>query len=436
MILKLGDSMKDYLTKFSVLLYTPILIYVFFLVGFSLVAIYSSYPLSQEQYPIGNNFVTRQLLFFGIGTVMLIIVLLLGLERMRLLRWWIYGGVMVLLLGIFIHTHTSISIPFVFGTKGATRWYRIGPLSLQPSEFMRIALILVISDLIQTHNRMYSQLKGKIKSDFMLIIKVLIVILPPAILIYLQPDSGITLLILVTTAIMLLIGGIQWRYVIIIGGLAVIIITLFVVTASRYPEFLTNTLGIAPYRISRFSGWFDPFGTISGEGNQLARGMVAIGSGGLLGNGFQSRVIYFPEAHTDFIFAVIGKDFGLMGTLAVIVLYGLFDFEVLNTSILNENPYNRLVSSGIFASLMAQQFWNIGMCLGLLPISGLTLPFISHGGSSVLASMILLGLILSSYVEGTRFKTQKVSVQEHILYLKTKPYLKERKKERNFKAPD
>lgn len=428
--------MKDYLTKFSVLLYTPILIYMFFLVGFSLVAIYSSYPLSQEQYPIGNNFVTRQLLFFGIGTVILIIVLLLGLERMRLLRWWIYGGVMALLLGIFIHTRTSISIPFVFGTKGATRWYRIGPLSLQPSEFMRIALILVVSDLIQTHNRMYSQTKGKIKSDFMLIIKVLIVILPPAILIYMQPDSGITLLILVTTAIMLLIGGIQWRYVLIIGGLAVIMITLFVITASRYPEFLTNTLGIAPYRIARFSGWFDPFGTISGEGNQLARGMVAIGSGGLLGHGFQSRVIYFPEAHTDFIFAVIGKDFGLMGTLAVIVLYGLFDFEVLNTSILNENPYNRLVSSGIFASLLAQQFWNIGMCLGLLPISGLTLPFISHGGSSVLASMILLGLILSSYVEGAKFKTEKINVHEHILYLKTKPYLKEQKKERNFKAPD
>ena len=431
-LLKLGDNMKDDLSKFSVLFYSPILVYMFLLVSFSLVAIYSSYPLSQEQYPIGNNFVTRQVLFFGVGTLILMIVLLLGLERMKLLRWWFYGGGMVLLLGIFIHTQTSASVPFVFGTKGATRWYRIGPISLQPSEFMRIALILVVADLIQVHNRTYSRLKRTIKFDFILIVKVIAVVIPPAILIYKQPDSGITLLILITTAIMLLIGGIHWRYIIVIGGLTLFIVSLFIITANRYPDILINTLGIAPYRISRFSGWFDPFGTISGEGNQLARGMVAIGSGGLLGNGLQSGLIYFPEAHTDFIFAVIGKDFGLIGSLALVILYGLFNFEILNTSLLNENPYHRLVCSGIFASLVTQQFWNIGMCLGLLPISGLTLPFISHGGSSVLASMILFGLILSSYVEGSNFYNKKARIQKPILYLNTKPYLKKEIKKKNL----
>jgi len=423
-MLKLGDHMKNFFRKYNVLLYNPILVYFFLLFGISLIAIASSYPLSQSQYQ-NTNFVTRQLIFYGASSVIMLMVMFMGISRIRALRWWIYGAFMMLLLGIFIDAHLGINVPFVHAAKGATRWYRFGSFSFQPSEFMRIALILVVADIIQTHNEKYSYAKRTSKNDLILILKVIGIIVPPCYLIYRQPDSGITILIIVTTAAMLLGAGIQWRFILSVGGFAALFTTLFISLVRYYPEFLLDVVGIEPYQLSRFNGWFDPFGAISGDGWQLANGLSAMGSGGLFGNGFQSGLTYFPESHTDFIFPVIGKDFGLFGALAVIIIYALFNIEILNTAALNRGKYNSFVCVGIFASLIGQQFWNIGMSLGLIPISGVTLPFISHGGSSVLASMILLGIILSCFVEGAKIKHSDVNYQEHILYLKTKSYLKE-----------
>ena len=421
--------MKNFLDKYSILLYNPILVYFFLLVGVSLLAIASSFPLSLVQYPNSGNFVIRQLMFFIIGGVGLIAILAFGMERIRYFRWWIYGFCLLLLLMIFAHDYIpGISFNMVRNVNGATRWLDFDPipLTLQPSEFMRIALILITADIIQVHNKKYT--KRTAKTDLILIAKVLAITLPPAVLIYLQPDSGITILILLTAAVMLLGAGIQWRYILTVGGLIGVTVGGFLFLVRYHQDFLIHTIGIEPYRISRFNGWFDPFGTISGDGHQLSRGLVAIGSGGLFGHGFQGGAIHFPESHTDFIFAVIGKDFGLFGALAVIILCLLFNFEVLNTAALNRGRYNSLVCIGIFASLIGQQFWNIGMCLGMLPISGVTLPFISHGGSSVLSSMLILGLILVSFAEGAKIKHTNSNYQEHILYLKTKAYLKEDKK--------
>ena len=418
--------MRNFSDKYRILLYNPILVYFFLLVGVSLLAIASSFPLSLAQYPDSGNFVIRQLTFFLIGGIFLFIILLFGMERIRYFRWLIYGVCLSLLLMIFAHDHIpGISFNMVRNVNGATRWLDFDPipLTLQPSEFMRIALILVSADIIQKHNAKY--LTRTTKTDLHLIAKVLAITLPPAVLIYRQPDSGITILILLTAAIMLLGAGIQWRYILTVGGIAIITIGSFLFLVRYHQDFLINGLGIEPYRIARFNGWFDPFGTISGDGHQLSRGLVAIGSGGIFGHGFQGDAIRFPESHTDFIFAVIGKDFGLFGAMGVIILCLLFDFEILNTAALNRGKYNSVVCIGIFASLIGQQFWNIGMCLGMLPISGVTLPFISHGGSSVLSSMIILGLILASFAEGAKIKQTNSNYQEHILYLKTKSYLKD-----------
>ena len=408
--------MKEYLSKFKDVFYTPKLIYFFLLVAISLLSIALSVPIIIRQNHTAAV-VARQVVFFVAGGVVMVGVLFLEMKRLRFLSWTLYAICFLALLPLFAEGHIpGVSFSWVPDVNGATRWLQFPgiPFQLQPSEFMRIAIILVLGDVIQRHNEKYPHRTRTSKTDFFLILKSLATIVLPSILIYMQPDSGITLLILLTTAIMLLASGIKWRYILAVGGLGFVVVYLFITLVSTYPEFLIDTIGIKAYQISRFDGWFDPFGTISGYGRQLAMGLLALGSGGLFGNGFQSGIVYFPEAHTDFIFAVIGKDFGLLGSLTVIIVYILFNFEILNTATSNRGHYNSHVCVGIFASLMAQQLWNIGMTIGLLPISGVTLPFISHGGSSVLASMIMLGIVLSSYIEGKTLKHKDATYQEGI----------------------
>ena len=420
--------MKDILNKFKILFYNPIIVYLLLIIGISLVAITSSAPLTEIQYG-ASDYAMRQGLFYGIGFILTFIIIIIGTDRIRALRWWVYGFVMILLFGLFIHEKGIMNVPFAKNINGATCWYILpGIGTLQPSEFMKIALALVVADIIQKHNEFYPHLKRTVKTDFLLLLKIGAAIVPPAFLIFEQPDSGVTMIILFFVALMIFSSGIKWRYIFIVGSIAMVGITIFILAVGVFPDFLTNVLGIQAYKLSRFFGWFDPFGTIQGAGNQLAKGLLAIGSGHLIGNGFQSLTTYFPEAHTDFIFAVIGMDFGLIGTLITVILCGLFDFEILNTATLNRGHYNSYLCVGIFGMLFFQQIQNIGMTIGMLPITGVTLPFISYGGSSLLSYMILFGLILSSHIEGMKLKHSEVDYHERTLYLKTKAYIKDNAK--------
>ncbi|MTM35768.1 FtsW/RodA/SpoVE family cell cycle protein, partial [Turicibacter sanguinis] len=413
---------------FKILFYNPIIVYLLLIIGISLVAITSSAPLTEIQYG-ASDYAMRQGLFYGIGFILTFIIIIIGTDRIRALRWWLYGFVMILLFGLFIHEKGIMNVPFAKNINGATCWYILpGIGTLQPSEFMKIALALVVADIIQKHNEFYPHLKRTVKTDFLLLLKIGAAIVPPAFLIFEQPDSGVTMIILFFVALMIFSSGIKWRYIFIVGSIAMVGITIFILAVGVFPDFLTNVLGIQAYKLSRFFGWFDPFGTIQGAGNQLAKGLLAIGSGHLIGNGFQSLTTYFPEAHTDFIFAVIGMDFGLIGTLITVILCGLFDFEILNTATLNRGHYNSYLCVGIFGMLFFQQIQNIGMTIGMLPITGVTLPFISYGGSSLLSYMILFGLILSSHIEGMKLKHSEVDYHERTLYLKTKAYIKDNAK--------
>ena len=420
--------MKDILNKFKILFYNPIIVYLLLIIGISLVAITSSAPLTEIQYG-ASDYAMRQGLFYGIGFILTFIIIIIGTDRIRALRWWLYGFVMILLFGLFIHEKGIMNVPFAKNINGATCWYILpGIGTLQPSEFMKIALALVVADIIQKHNEFYPHLKRTVKTDFLLLLKIGAAIVPPAFLIFEQPDSGVTMIILFFVALMIFSSGIKWRYIFIVGSIAMVGITIFILAVGVFPDFLTNVLGIQAYKLSRFFGWFDPFGTIQGAGNQLAKGLLAIGSGHLIGNGFQSLTTYFPEAHTDFIFVFIGMDFGLIGTLITVILCGLFDFEILNTATLNRGHYNSYLCVGIFGMLFFQQIQNIGMTIGMLPITGVTLPFISYGGSSLLSYMILFGLILSSHIEGMKLKHSEVDYHERTLYLKTKAYIKDNAK--------
>jgi len=415
--------MKEKFKSLTAVFYTPILIYFVFFVIISLVAIASATPVAHTQYIGSLNFVNRQIMFFGIGSLVAFIVILFEVKWMRYLRWLIY--LISLALLILIH-QVGVQVPclsedlLIPCLNGATRWIDLGVFQVQPSEFMRIALILVIADIIQKHNEKYSHTKRTFKWDLWLIIKSLAVAILPLFFIYRQPDTGITILILITTALMLLAAGIKWTYVLVVGGAAIIGATVFMNLLINSPEVLFGIDGFHDHQFGRIHGWLDPFGTIRTFGHQLAHGLIGMGTGGLFGHGFASAAVIFPEAHTDFIFAVIGMDFGLIGSTVVIVVSLLFNFSILNTAVLNRDHYNSHVCIGVFASLMAQQFWNISMTLGILPITGVTLPFISHGGSSILASMIMLGLILSSHIEGLTIKRNTTIYREDISYLEEK----------------
>ncbi len=420
--------MRNILNKFKVLFYNPIIVYLILIIGIGVVAIQSASPLFKINYAATHdNNAFKQLLFIGIGAVIAVFIIIIGIERIRAIRWWIYGFWMIPLLGLFAYKKLHLPIPFVKDLNGAVSWYELpgGLGTIQPSEFMKIGLVLVVADIIQRHNERYPHIRRTFKTDLNLLMKIMAAILPPSILIFIQPDSGVTMIILFFIAIMIFSSGIQWRYILTVGGIVIVLIATFILLVGVFPEFLTGTLGIDAYKLSRFFGWFDPFGTMDKDGMQLAKGLLAIGSGNLIGNGFQSAHVYFPEAHTDFIFAVIGMDFGLIGTLITITLCGLFDYEILNTATLNRGHYNSYVCIGIFGMLFFQQIQNIGMTIGLLPITGITLPFISYGGSSSLSYMILFGIVLASYIEGIKIKHNEVDYHERTLYLKTKAYIKD-----------
>ena len=420
--------MRNILNKFKVLFYNPIIVYLILIIGIGVVAIQSASPLFKINYAATHdNNAFKQLLFIGNGAVIAVFIIIIGIERIRALRWWIYGFWMIPLLGLFAYKKLHLPIPFVKDLNGAVSWYELpgGLGTIQPSEFMKIGLVLVVADIIQRHNERYPHIRRTFKTDLNLLMKIMAAIFPPSILIFIQPDSGVTMIILFFIAIMIFSSGIQWRYILTVGGIVIVLIATFILLVGVFPEFLTGTLGIDAYKLSRFFGWFDPFGTMDKDGMQLAKGLLAIGSGNLIGNGFQSAHVYFPEAHTDFIFAVIGMDFGLIGTLITITLCGLFDYEILNTATLNRGHYNSYVCIGIFGMLFFQQIQNIGMTIGLLPITGITLPFISYGGSSSLSYMILFGIVLASYIEGIKIKHNEVDYHERTLYLKTKAYIKD-----------
>jgi len=411
--------MKEKLKSLTAIFYTPMLIYFVFFVIISLIAIASATPLAHVQQP-GTPFVMRQLVFFGVGTVVAFIVVLFEIKWVRFLRWPLYLLFFALLIGIFnIGTRNPcLNLPgmLVPCVNGATRWFNLPGFQVQPSEFMRIVFILVVADVIQRHNEKFLHENRTFKSDLWLIIKSLIVIAPPLFFIYDQPDTGISALILITTAFMLITAGIKWTYIIVIGVAVAFVGATFMSILINNPEILLEMEFFSAHQITRIQGWLDPFERIGDYGRQLSFGLIGMGSGGIFGNGFQSFATFFPEAHTDYIFAVIGMDFGLIGSSVVIVVSLLFNFSVLNTAVLNRDHYNSHVCVGIFASLMAQQFWNIAMTLGLLPITGVTLPFISHGGSSVLASMIMFGLVMSSHVEGLTIKRNTTVYREGVSY--------------------
>ncbi len=354
-----------------------IVIPVIMLAIISIITIYSAAIYTSKSM---GNLTLKQSVWYLVGTILILIILRLKNEFLYRHTWFLYIFGNILLLGLLF-----------FGTpiNNSRCWYTIpGIGSFQPSEFMKIFLMLALATMIHDFRSRYKN--PSIKEEFIFILKSLVIVGIPSVLTFLQPDTGSVIIYLVIYLFMMFTSGIRIRWF--IGGISFVAIVVGTVLGIYFfnEELFIDLFGTSIfYRLDRIFDWQ------SGSGLQLENALAAIGSAGLFGHGFNKVPIYFPEASTDFIFAVYASCFGLVGSLVLISIITYFDFNVIKIARRKIADTDKYIISGIIGMLIFQQVQNIGMTVGLLPITGITLPFISYGGSSLLSYMILVGIILN-----------------------------------------
>ena len=342
----------------------------------SLISICSAQKLLPSFY---QNLVIKQFIWYIIGFIFVFII--------KTKNNFIYKNIWIFyLLGLI---SLILLLLFAKPINDAKCWFTLpGIGAIQPSEFMKIILIITISSLIEDFHNKYEQ--PTIKEEFIFIIKVIIVTLIPSTLTFLEPDTGIVLIYILITITMLFMSGIRFRWFIILFSIAAIIIGitlgLYFVNSSLFIKIFGNSFFL---RINRLLDWSNK------TGYQLENGMAAIGAGGVFGYGFNKTPIYFPEPQTDFIFAIYANNTGFIGSMFIILLILYFDIKLVLLSIKTKKEIDKYILIGIIGMLVYQQFQNIGMTIGIMPITGITLPYISYGGSSLLSYMIITGLIFS-----------------------------------------
>lgn len=351
----------------------------------SIVTIGSAETLLNEN----NNFVMKQIMWYSIGFIVVFIIMFIGNNFLFKNAWILY------ILGVI-----SLILVLFFGKtiNEARCWFVIkGVGNIQPSEFMKIILIIVLGRMINDFKEKYNN--PSIKDEFIFLLKVMFIVGIPSVLTFLEPDTGVVLIYLLITIIMLFISGIRYRWFVILFGIISIIIGSILVIYFTNNDLFIKIFGSSFFlRIDRLLNWS------SGSGFQLENGITSIGSGGLLGYGINNTPIYFPEPQTDFIFAVFSNNFGFAGSIGLIGLITFFDIKLVKLAVESPTNINKYVISGIIGMLLYQQFQNIGMTIGIMPITGITFPFISYGGSSLLSYMIMIGIIFNISSETAKYR--------------------------------
>ena len=351
--------------------------------------IISLITINSAQILISNNtLVIKQFLWYIAGFIVAYFIMFIGNDFIYRNVWIFYILGILSLLGLLL---------FATPINNAKCWYSIpGIGTIQPSEFMKIILIITLGTMIHKFNDQFSN--PSLMEEFKFLIKVIVIVLVPSVLTFLQPDTGVVLIYLLITIVMLFISGIRYRWFIILfsilfGAIALVLIIYFTNT-----DLFINLFGTDFFlRVDRLLDWSNS------SGYQLENGLTSIGAGGFLGMGANNTPIYFPEPQTDFIFAVYANNFGFLGVLILLSLIAFFDIKLILLAIKNTNLTNKYVIAGIVGMLIYQQLQNIGMTFGLMPITGITLPFISYGGSSLLSYMIMMGIIFNISNETIRY---------------------------------
>ncbi len=350
----------------------------------SIITIYSALTYTSSDQ---GNLALKQALWYCIGA--LLVAFLIHMKNEYLYRHtvflYVFGN--ILLLGLLL---------FAEPVNNSKCWFTIpGIGSIQPSEFMKIFIMLMLATMI--HNFRSDYKNPTLKQEFIFILKTLGIVLIPSILTFLQPDTGAVIIYFIIYFCMMFVSGIRIRWFVIAGGIVLVLLAfifgLFFLQQNLFIDLFGTDLF---YRFERIFNWQ------SGTGLQLENALAAIGSAGLFGHGFNHTPIYFPESSTDFIFAVYASNFGLVGVILLLGVIIYFDTNIILLAKRKLVDTDKYILAGILGMLLFQQVQNIGMTVGLLPITGITLPFISYGGSSLLSYMIIVGIILNISMEKAR----------------------------------
>ncbi|MBW2568800.1 MAG: putative lipid II flippase FtsW [Deltaproteobacteria bacterium] len=344
---------------------------VLFLVGIGIVMVYSaSSAIALKKFGVDYYFLKKQAFASLLGIIALVFFRHVPLKFIRSLTYPLLTLSLVCLTAIHISG-------FGFSAGGSARWLRFGSLNFQPSEFARFALVLYLAYSM-------SKKKDELKDFYIGFLPHVIVLGAFTALILLQPDFGSAVILWCIAWIMLFVGGVRIRH---------LISPLLIILPVGY-FYMVN----AEYRIKRIMSFWDPWQYQTDEGYQIIHSLMAFGTGGIwgtgIGKGYQ-KLFYLPEPHTDFIFSVIAEELGLFGVLAVIALYSLILWIGISIAIKTRDAFGSFLATGITVALGLQSCVNMGVVLGLLPTKGLTLPFLSYGGTSLLFSMASIGILMN-----------------------------------------
>ena len=345
---------------------------------FGLLMIYSSSYIWAE-YKFNNSF--HYLIYQGLFTIIGIILMII-LSKVNT-NFYYKHATHFLIISIFLLI--LVLIPGIGVIRNGSRsWFGIGGFGIQPSEFAKLSLIIFVSKYLSRSNKFLKDYKNGV-------IPILLVLLLIFGLIMLEPDFGTGMIIVISIISLLFIAGVNMKFFFILGGIGIIGIIILVM--------------IAPYRMDRITSFLDPWSDPLGTGFQIIQSLYSIGPGGILGMGlFNSRQkhFYLPEPQTDFIFSIISEEFGVFGVIIVVSLFAFMLYRSIKISLNCEDSFTKYLSFGLIFQIIVQTILNLSVVIGLIPVTGVTLPFLSYGGSSLLISSISIGIILGISKENNK----------------------------------
>ena len=348
-----------------------LLITIIILCLFGLLMIYSSSSIwANYKFNDSFHYLKYQGIFFIIGLFLMILI-----SKIDVVIYYKYSNQILLVSLILL---VLVLIPGIGSVRNGSRsWFGIGSLGIQPSEAAKISLIIFTSKYL-ANNRDY------ISNFFKGVIPILSILFLFFVLIMLQPDLGTGLILFTSIIAIFFISGVSNKFFIIGGIFGIIGVILLII--------------IAPYRMDRISAFINPWKDELGTGFQIIQSLYAIGPGGLLGSGYLNSIqknFYLPEPQTDFIFSIICEEFGVVGAIIIVLLFSILFYRGILIATKTDDLFSKYLAFGITFQLLFQTIMNLCVVVGLIPVTGVTLPFISYGGSSLLISMASMGILLN-----------------------------------------